>query len=168
MTLRVTAAAIAASVLLAAPAAADSVRRAIAKVETRLGADTSLILAVGSSNHDHYRPHGQDYRRGLNQWGQTDREVRDLSRDAVQACRQAVRFEGRRLGFREVEFDDGHRVRQIGPRGFLVTFREVEFESRRREVETRVSCEVRRGSVVDLEGLPRAGRNGYHAPTRRW
>ncbi len=142
--------ALAAPALFILPAAADT--RSVAKVETLLGSDTRLTLSIGSGYDDHRRG---DYRRGLNQYGQTDREVRQLSRDAVQACRQAVRYEARQLGYREVDIDDDQRVRQIGPRGFFVTLDEVEFEGRRRDVETRVSCEIRRGSVVSVEGIPR-------------
>ena len=143
--------ALAAPALFTLPAAADT--RSVAKIETLLGSDTTLTLAIGSGYDDYHR--GSGYRRGLNQYGQTDWEVRELSRDAVQACRQAVRYEARQLGYREVDIDDDERVRQIGPRGFFVTLDEVEFEGRRRDVETRVSCEIRRGNVVSVEGIPR-------------
>ncbi len=160
--------ALAAPVLLAAPAAADPLG-AVAKVETRISDNTTLTLALGSSSYEAaYRPRGQDYRRGLNQYGQTDREVRDLTRDAVQACRQAVRYEARQLGYRQVDIDDDQRVRQIGPRGFFVTFHEVEFESRRRDIEARVSCEVRQGRVVHVEGIPRPHKGKGPPPGRRW
>ena len=142
--------ALAAPALFTLPAAADT--RSVAKIETLLGSDTTLTLAIGSGYDDYHR--GSGYRRGLNQYGQTDWEVRELSRDAVQACRQAVRYEARQLGYRDVDIDDDERVRQIGPRGFFVTLDEVEFEGRRRDVETRVSCEIRRGSVVSVEGIP--------------
>lgn len=156
--------AFAAPALFTLPAAADVGRAPIAKVETLLGGDTRVTLAIGSGYDD--RRYGSDYRRGLNQYGQTDREVRELSRDAVQSCRQAVRYEARQLGFRDVYIDDDQRVRQIGPRGFFVTFNEVEFEGRRREVETRISCEIRRGSVVSLEGIPRPHKG--KPPRRGW
>ncbi len=159
--------ALAVPALLTAPAAADP-RGAVAKVETRISDSTSLTLALGSSGYEAaYRPRGHDYRRGLNQYGQTDREVRDLSRDAVQACRQAVRYEARQLGYREVNIDDDKRVRQIGPRGFFVTFREVELENRRRDIEARVSCEVRKGRVTSVEGIPWPHRS-KGPPPRHW
>jgi hypothetical protein len=142
--------AFAAPALFTLPAAADT--RSVARIETLLGSDTTLTLAIGSGYDDH---RGAGYRRGLNQHGQTDWEVRELSRDAVQACRQAVRYEARQLGYRDVDIDDDQRVRQIGPRGFFVTLDEVEFEDRRRDIETRVSCEIRRGNVVSVEGIPR-------------
>lgn len=161
--------ALAAPALLAAPAAAD-VRGGVVKVETRLGDDTKLTLAIGSAGYDSHRRddgyRGGDYRRGLNQWGQSDRDVRDLTRDAVQSCRQAVRQEARYLGYREVDIDDDRRVRQVGPRGFFVTFDEVEFEGRHREIETRVTCEIRRGDVVSVEGLPRPYKRP--PPRRGW
>lgn len=141
----------------------------MAQIETRISDNTTLTLAFGSSSYDtSYHPRGQDYRRGRNHYGQTDREVRELTRDAVQACRQAVRYEARQLGYREVDFDDDKRVRQIGPRGFFVTFHEVEFESRRRDIETRVSCEVRHGRVTSLEGIPRPHKGRGPPPGRRW
>ncbi len=142
--------AFAAPVLLAAPAAADT------RIETRLGNETSLTLALGSGGYDDY--HRSGYRRGLNAFGQTDREVRDLIRDASQACRQAVRYEARNLGYRDVDFDDDPYIRQISRRGFLVNFDDVEFEGHRYDRETRIACEVRRGEVVSVEGIPRPHR----------
>ncbi len=159
--------ALAAPALFTLPAQADT-RGAIAKVETRIGDNTTFTLALGGSAYDAaYRPRGSDYRRGLNQWGQTDREVRDLSRDALQACRQAVRTEARRMGYRDVDFDDDQRVRQTARYGFVVRFDEVEFESRRRDVETRVSCDVRKGRVTSVSGIPHPPR-GKGPPPRRW
>lgn len=142
--------AFAAPALFALPAAADGPRgETIARIETPLlGAHITLST---SSRHEPYRGHRYS---GRNQWGQSDREVRELSRSAVQSCRAAIRAEGRRAGFREVDIDDDRRVRQIGPQGFLVTFDEVEFERGRRDIETRVTCEVRRGRVVSLAGIP--------------
>lgn len=154
--------ALAAPALFTLPAAADT-RGAVAQVETRLGNDTTLTLAIGSTSHDRY---GRDYRRGLNEWGQTDWEVRELRRDAEQVCRRAIRQEARYLGYSDVDFDDDLRIRQVGARGFFVTFHEVEFESRKRDVETRISCEIRRGDVVAIDGLPRPvkGKGNGH----RW
>jgi len=149
--------ALAAPALFTLPAAADT-RGAVARVETRISDNTTLTLAVGSSGYDSHRRddyRGGDYRRGLNQWGQTGREVRALTRDAADACRQAVRHEARHLGYRDIDFDDGQRIRQIGRYGFFVNLDEVEFEGRRRDIETRVTCEVRRGEVVSVEGIPR-------------
>ena len=83
---------------------------------------------------------------------------------AVKACRRAVRHEARRLGYDDVDIDDDQRVHQFGPRGFFVTFEEVGFEGRRRDVETRVSCEIRRGGVVSIEGIPYPYRS---KPSRR-
>jgi len=142
--------ALAAPALFTLPAAADT--RSVARVETLLGSDTKLTLSIGSGYGDYHR--GGGYRRGLNQYGQTGWEVRELSRDAAKACRQAVRYEARQLGYRDIEIDDDLYVRQTGPRGFFVTLGEVEFEGRRRDVETRVSCEIRRGSVISVEGVP--------------
>lgn len=142
--------ALAAPALFTLPAAADT--RSVARVETLLGSDTKLTLSIGSGYGDYHR--GGGYRRGLNQSGQTGWEVRELSRDAAKACRQAVRYEARQLGYRNVEIYDDLYIRQIGPRGFFVTFGEVEFEGRRRDVKTRVSCEIRRGSFISVAGIP--------------
>lgn len=139
--------ALAAPVLLAAPAAADT------RIETRPGNETTLILALGSGDYNDY--HRRDYRRGLNAFGQTDRELRALIRGASQACRQAVRYEARNLGYHDVDFDDEPYVEQISRRGFLVDFDDVEFEGRRYAPETRITCEVRRGEVISVEGIPR-------------
>lgn len=156
--------ALAAPALITLPAAADT--GALAKVETRLAGNTTLTLAIGSGGYDSHRPNdyrgGSDYRRGLNPYGQTDREVRELARDAKQACRQAVRTEARYLGYRDVDFDDDQRVRQIGPRGFIVSFDDVEFEGRRADRETRVTCEIRRGDVVSVAGIPRPYKGKPH------
>lgn len=152
--------ALAAPVLLAAPAAADT--RSVARIETRISDSTTLTLALGSTSYDSYGHRSTDYRRGYNHWSQSEREVRELTRDAVQACRQAVRYEARQLGFHDVEFDDDRHVRQVGPFGFQVTFEEVEFEDRKRDRETSVFCEVRRGDVIALDGLPRPHKGkGY-------
>ncbi|MBI1255711.1 MAG: hypothetical protein GC196_15415 [Hyphomonas sp.] len=147
--------ALAAPALFTLPAAAST--RSFARVETLLGSDTKLTLAIGSGYDDYHR--GGGYRRGLKQYGQTDREVRELSRDAVKACRQAVRYEARQLGYRDVEIDDDVYIRQIGPRGFFVTLGEGDFEGRRRDVETRVLCQIGRGSVITVEGIPHPSKS---------
>jgi len=165
MTFRVAAAAFAVSALFAAPAAADPVRGAIVQLEPKFGANTSLVVQVGQ-NDRHGRNDRRDYR--VNQWGQSEREVRGLRRDAVQACRREVVKQAYRIGYREVDFDDDRRVRQTGPYGFRVVLDDVEFEGRRRERESDVTCTVRRGHVVDIHGLPAPGRRGYqHAGGRR-
>ena len=164
MTYRVAAAAFAVPALFAAPAAADPVRGAIVQLEHKLGADTSLTLQVGHNNR-YQRDHrdNRDYRRGyhLNQWGQTEREARRLRRDAVQSCRRAVAHNAYRIGYRDVDFDDDRRVRQIGPYGFRVRLDDVEFEGRRRDRERDVTCTIRRGHVVDIEGIPAPGQRAH-------
>lgn len=165
MTFRVAAAAFAVPALFAAPAGADPVRGAIVQLEQKLGANTSLVVQVGQN--DRYGRHDRrDYR--VNQWGQSQREVRGLRRDAVQACRRVVAEQAYRIGYRDVDFDNDRRVRQIGPYGFRVMLDDVEFESRRRERERDITCTVRRGEVVDIHGLPAHGKRGYrHANGRR-
>lgn len=151
--------ALAAPALFALPSHAQS---AVTRIETPV-AGLSIELA-SSRYHDDFR--GPRY-HGRNEWGQTDRDVRELRRDALRACRSAVRSEGRRLGFDKVDIDDDHWIRQLGPRAFHVTFDEVEFETRRRDIEARVGCEVRQGQVVRLDGLPGPRGRGYGPPRYR-
>jgi len=157
--------ALAAPALLTLPAAADT--RSIAKIETRLGDSTLLTLAIGSSGYDSYRRDAYDWRRGLNHWGQTEREARALHREAVQACAQAVRYEARQLGYHDVDIDDDRRTRQVSRQGFVVHFDDVEFEGRRRDAETWITCEVRQGRVIDIDGLPRPAK-GKPSRGRGW
>lgn len=160
MTFRVAAAAFAVPALFAAPAAADPVRGAIVQLEQKLGTNTSLTLQVGHNSRD--RRDSRDYRRGyqLNQWGQSQREVTGLRRDALQACRRAVAKQAYRIGYRDVDFDDDRRVRQTGPHDFRVVLDDVEFEARRRDRESDVTCAVRRGHVVNIQGIPAASHHG--------
>lgn len=140
MTARAVALAIAAPLLFAMPA--------LAKPVHTIDQGTAKLTYVHHGGHKYKRHY---------QHPQID--ARSLRRDAVRTCRRAIRQQARYMGFRDVDFDDGRRVKQIGPRGFQVTFNEVEFETRWRDVERRVSCTVRRGRVVDIHGL--------HAPRHR-
>ena len=160
--------ALAAPLLLTAPALADHGRR---------DSDTTLSVSIGNANggvtlstgsrgnvivaghNDRYgRYNRRDY--GFNEYGQTERESRRLRRDAARACRRAIVNEASYIGFRDVDFDDGRHVRQIGPYGFQVTFHEVEFEGRRRDFERPVTCIVRGGQVRRIEGIPQPGHRG--------
>jgi hypothetical protein len=170
MTYRVAAAAFAVPALFAAPAAADPVRGAIVQLEHKLGADTSVTVQLAHNDRhgrdDRYKRNHRDnrsYRGGyhLNQWGQSEWEARRLRRDAVQSCRRAVAHNAYRIGYRDVDFDDDRRVRQIGPYGFRVRLDDVEFEGRRRERESDVTCIIRHGHVVDIEGIPAPGHRSY-------
>ena len=156
MNTRVAALALAATPLLAAPAFADAPGRTVTAspaVSLNLG-DASLYVSVG---HDRWRDrnNGRHYR--TNEWGQRPWEVRQLKREALNKCVRAVQRQGYRAGFRDVDIDDDYRVRQIGPRGFDVRLRDVEFEGRRRDFDTRVSCTVRQGTVRNISGLPQPG-----------
>lgn len=155
--------ALAAPALFALPASAQA---SVASIETRLGDSTTLTLAIGSAGYDSYRRDAYDWRRGLNYWGQTEREARALHREAVRACADAVREEAYYLGFRDVDIDDDRRTRQVSRQGFLVHFDDVEFEDRRHDVRTRVSCDVHRGRVTSIEGLPRPVKG--KPPRGRW
>lgn len=163
---RVAAVALAASALIVAPAVADPVRGPVLELNKRLSNNAVLSVGVGThgqaqyhnAHHDrryerHHRGHGYG-----NEWGQSRKDVRRLKRDATRECRRAIRYEARNIGFRDIDFDDGRRVRQIGPYGFRVSFHEVEFEGRRRDFERRVTCTVRRGQVRHLDGIPQPGR----------
>ena len=169
MTTRAAVLALAAPLLLTAPALAD-------KGHSK-GKRTSATISIGnghsgftistsnrgfnSHNNRGYRSNG--YR--LNEWGQTRREVKQMKRYAAQQCRRAIKGEAYNIGFRDVDFDDGRRVRQIGPRGFRVTFNEVEFETRRRDIDRTVTCTVRRGQVRRVEGIPQRGQRGHRRHT---
>jgi hypothetical protein len=164
--------ALAAPVLLAAPAAADTVRGGLAKVETRIGDDTKLTLAIRSDDYEDHRRsgygHGDDGYRGgrgydrYNEWGQTEREARELRRDALRACRQAIRYEAESRGYFDIDLLDEPRAYQVGRRSFTVTLDHVVLESRYRDRAARLTCEVRRGEVVSVDGFPhRRHRGGY-------
>jgi hypothetical protein len=165
MTYRVAAAAFAASALIVAPAVAAPVRAASVQVHKAIGPNTSLVVQVGS-RADYRHNDRRDHRRvHTNQWGQTDREVARLSRNALQACRSAITREAYRIGYRDVDFDDDRRVRQIGPNGFEVRYDDVEFERGRRDVERNVTCTVRRGNVAEVRGIPALARGNGHGYT---
>jgi len=152
MTSGVAAVALAASALFALPAAADA-PAAKATFATKVGDNSALFIQVGTDGRD-YRPAGYGYR------GDRDyrmNEVDRLSREAIQACRSSIRYEARRMGFRDVDFDSRAWAQPIGRAGYEVRFREVEFEGRRHEFERSVSCTVRHGRVTDIDGLPRPG-----------
>lgn len=104
--------ALAAPGLFTLPAAAST--RSVARVETLLGSDTKLTLAIGSGYDDYHR---------------------------------------------DVEIDHDVYIRQVGPRGFFVTLGEGDFEGRRRDMETRVLCQIGRGSVITFEGIPHPSKS---------
>ena len=159
---RAAALAFAAPLLFAAPALADHGTHQ-KRVSGGVAFETSnggFYLNIGDRR---YGSAGYDTRRnyGHNTYRQS---YRQLKRRAIRACRAAIRDEAYYLGFHDVDFDDGRYAEQIGPRGFRVTFNEVEFESRRRDIERPVTCIVRRGDrVVDIRGLPvrRAPRSNH-------
>ncbi|MEZ5947165.1 MAG: hypothetical protein R3C04_10010 [Hyphomonas sp.] len=176
MTSGVAAVALAASAAFALPAAADA-PAARATIATKIGDDASLIIQVGHNDrYASYRDRDGRYGNGygyssryrLNQWGQTPRQVEKLSRDAVKTCRREIERldNGRRSSFHDVDVESRGQARQIGPYGFNVYFREVEFEGRRRDMTRPVSCEVRQGRVVDIDGVPMERWNG-RGPDRR-
>lgn len=174
MNTRVAAVALAASALIATPAAADTLSGARATLQTKLGSNANLVIQIGHRDSRDFRYNGR-HGYGLNEWGQSRYEVKRLRRDAVQECRAEISRVAWRVGFRDVDFDDDRRVRQIGPYAFRVIYDDVEFEGRRRDIERDVTCVVRRGDVARLEGIPdaryyRAGRgydDGYRRATAR-
>jgi hypothetical protein len=171
MILRVAAVAFAASALFTAPALAETNSAALGKVDAKFGDDARIIVQVGE--HGHYRR--DDYRRGrgrqrLNAFGQSRWEERELRQEAAEVCRTEIDRVAWRIGFRDVDFDDGRYVEQVGPYRFIVHY-EVEFEGRRRDYDRDVACTVRRGEVTDISGLPDARRYrvgyGYEDGYRR-
>ncbi len=144
---RVAALALAVPLLFTAPALADhgKSKRTSASVSINTGA-AGLTLHVGNRGHNRHH----------NTYSRYDghRYNRDLSKHARRSCRAAILDQAHYIGFRDVDFDSRARVHQFGPRGFEVTFNEVEFEGRRREFERRVSCVVKNGRVHDIYGIP--------------
>ena len=152
MTSGAAAVAFAASSLLALPAAADSppVRAAIA---TNTGDNSTLFIEVGHGND--YRPAAYSSRGAARGYAPHYRDR--MSREAIQACRSGIKYEARRLGYRDVDFDSRAWAQPFGRRGYTIRFREVEFESRRHDFERSVSCTVRNGRVTDIQGMPYRG-----------
>jgi hypothetical protein len=168
MTTRAAVLALAAPLLITLPALAQhghsQGKRSGAVITVQSG---NVGFSINTSGRG-YTTYGHNTNRGhrnLNQFGQTPREVQQLKRNAAQQCRRAINFEARQIGFRDVDYDDGRRVRQIGPQGFRVTFNEVEFETRRRDIERIVTCTVRRGQVRSLEGVPQRANRGHRQNT---
>lgn len=156
MTPRAAALAIAAPLLFTAPALADhdrSSKRVTGSIAVQTG-NGSLHLNLGHRGPGaviYNAHHRTGYRYAS----------RGLKRQAIRACRAAIRQEARYRGFRDIDFDDGRYAEQIGPRGFRVTFNEVEFEGFRREYERPVTCIVRGGDQVrDIRGIPKPGKRG--------
>ena len=157
---RAAALALAAPLLFTAPALADqgkSSNRVSGTISVQTG-NGALHLNIGDRGYASYgyTTRHRDYRHA------DRRAYRQMKRRAIRACRRAIRDEAYHLGFRDVDFDDGRYAEQIGPRGFRVTFNEVEFERRGRDIERQVTCIVRRGDYVKrIDGIPR-GRRGHH------
>lgn len=100
----------------------------------------------------HYAPYSYSYGHS----GYAPRKYgRKDSRHAARLCRSAISYEAKRAGFRDVDFDDGYYVDRARRGGLRVTFREVEFEGYRRELERPMSCVVDRGAVRWIDDLPR-------------
>lgn len=165
---RAAALALAAPLLFAAPALADhqssnkgvsgSVAVQTDRGSVKLNIDKRGYGSIGYSTNRHYGYHDRHY--GPDRYHGDDRRAR---RRAIRACRAAIRDEAYHIGFRDVDFERGRYVEQIGPRGFRVTFNEVEFEGRRRDFDRQVTCIVRRGDrVKDIRGIPVPGRRGYN------
>lgn len=160
---RAAALALAAPLLFTAPALADHGKTS-KNVSGTISIQTDnggLHLNIGDRG---YRSYGYNtnrhYGHGDRYYGR--REVRQMKRRAIRACRQAIRAEANYLGFYDIDFDDGRYAEQIGPRGFRVTFNEVEFEGRRRDIERQVTCIVRRGDQVrEIYGIPKRGQRGH-------
>ena len=126
----------------------------MATIATRIGSTSALFIQVGLDGHD-YRPATYGPRAPAGPYRLNENER--LSRDAIQACRAGIEGAARRLGYRDVDFDSRAWAQAIGPAGYTVRFREVEFEGRRHDMERSVSCTVRQGRVTDIDGLPHYG-----------
>jgi hypothetical protein len=157
---RAAALALAAPLLFAAPALADH-GKSSARVNGNVSIQTGnggLYLNVGDRGYGSIGYSTRSY----NHRGYRGDGYRQMKRRAIRACRQAIRNEAYYLGFRDVDFEHGRYAEQIGPRGFRVTFNEVEFEGRRRDFDRPVTCIVRRGDQVrDIRGIPVPGKRGH-------
>ena len=158
MTSGAAAVALAASTLIALPAAADSppVRAGIA---TSIGDNSTLFIEVGHGGDD-YRPAAYSYRGATRGYAPNYRDR--MSREAIQACRAGIKYEARRAGYRDVDFDSRAWAQPFGRNGYTIRFREVEFEGRRREFERSVTCTVRDGRVTWIDGMPQPGGRGLY------
>ncbi len=173
MPLRVAAVALAASALIATPAAADPLREVIEQA----AAEANLI--GGEDEHrrrggdDEWRRGGDDDwrrdddgrygdRRGprLNRFGQTYREAERLRRDAVNACSYAVEGVAWRGRVQSVRYDDRDYIHQYNRNGVTVRFDNVEFRTRYGYEDRTITCVYDRGEVVRLDGLPRRDHPG--------
>ena len=166
---RAAALALAAPLLFAAPALADhgkTGKRVTGSISVQTG-NGALQLNLGDRGYSSIG-YSTNRRYGYNDRYGDRSQYRQMKRRAIQACRRAIRSEARYLGFRDVDFDDGRYAEQIGPRGFRVTFNEVEFETRRRDIERPVTCIVRRGDQVrDIRGIPARGNRGQRSDRDR-
>jgi len=164
---RAAALALAAPLLFAAPALADngySGKRVTGSISVQTG-NGALQLNVDNRGYGNVG-YSTNNRYGHNGHYGNQRVNRQMKRRAIQACRRAIRDEAHYLGFRDVDFDDGRYAERIGPRGFRVTFNEVEFESRRRDIERPVTCIVRNDQVRDIRGIPVRGQRGNNRDHR--
>ena len=130
---------------------------------TRVGDTSSLFIEVGHGGSD-YRPAAYSYRGAMR--GYVPNAADRMSREAIRACRAGIRQEARRLGYRDVDFDSRAWAQPLRGGGFTVRFREVEFEGRRHDIEARISCTVRHGRIVDVDGIPRRTGAPRHDPYR--
>ncbi|MCR9270243.1 MAG: hypothetical protein NXH72_09675 [Hyphomonadaceae bacterium] len=164
---RAAALALAAPLLFTAPALADhgkAGKTVTGSVSVQTGNGTlhfglghNGYSSIGYSTNRYYGDRGY---RGHDGYYHNNRKAK---RRAIRACRQAIRNEAYHLGFRDVDFDDGRYAEQIGPRGYRVTFNEVEFEGFRRDFERPVTCIVRGGDRVrDIRGIPIPGKRGHN------
>ena len=127
-----------------------------------------------TGRNDRYRRtgHGDRYGRNdrydVNEWGQTRWEIRELKREAIRTCRRAVNNQAYNIGYDDVEFNQRGRARQTGPYRFKVYIEHVQFEQRRRHghIDRNINCDVKRGNVRRVRGMPRQGygdrHNGYY------
>ncbi len=165
MTSGAAAVALAATALFALPAAADSPQLRAAVV-TDIGDTSTLFIEVGHGGDD-YRPAAYSYRGATRGYTPNDRDR--MSREAIRACRAGIKYEARRLGYRDVDFDSRAWAQPFGRAGYTIRFREVEFEGRRHDFESSVSCTVRHGHVTDIQGIPyRSGHHRYSDRRGRW
>ncbi|MDJ0920591.1 MAG: hypothetical protein QNI84_05645 [Henriciella sp.] len=171
----------------APPIVKGKVAKSIAAERALHGAPVPLVPPVRAIKHGKHAKHAKRHHHGhaygygytrdygqrgyyghghrgyqVNQFGQTKREVRSLRREAFQTCAAKVARKGYRAGAYDVDVHrSDSRVRQIAPYGFVVRMKDVHADTPRGYVSADVTCKVRRGRVVDLDGMPHYAPRGY-------
>ena len=163
----VVAVALAASTLLAAPASAQDGRRGdrgFTSAEFR-GGPVNVRGDRGFRGNARHVNGRRGYGPGLNEYGQTPREVQYLIDKAIYECSCQLEVDARKYGFRDGEFRRP-RVEQIGPSGFRVVGRAKLFDGYDYTRQP-YDCVVRRGQVRRASNLYPVRYRSFHSTRNR-